>query len=275
MTPGSRLADNLREPARFPTARRLNAERVSLFGWTRAILLQLAHPLVAAGVAEHSTFRHDRLRAVRRLHATVRAMLALTFGDDRARDATLDGIRAIHRRVHGTLAEGVGPFPAGTRYSAEDPELVLWVHATLLDSVPLAYARLVAPVTEREHDAYCADAAEVAEALGARPDAIPRTRAALQAYLDQRYASGTLVVGPTARALAAVVLRPPLSGLIWPAAALNRLLTTGWLPDGIRIQYGLPWNAARARRLAMAEAAARRGRRLLPRRLALWPEARG
>jgi uncharacterized protein (DUF2236 family) len=247
---------------------------VSLFGWTRAILLQLAHPLVAAGVAEHSTFRGERLRAARRLHATVRAMLALTFGDGPARTAALDGIRAVHRRVHGTLAETVGPFPAGTPYSAEDPDLVLWVHATLLDSIPMAYARLVAPLTEGEHDAYCADAADVALALGARPHEVPATQTALQAYLDRQYASGALTVGAEARAVAATVLHPPLGAAIWPATALNRLVSTGWLPTSIRTQYGLPWNATRARRLASAEVAIRRARKLLPRRLAYWPEAR-
>ena len=60
---------------------RINAERFVLLGWGRAILLQFAHPLVAAGVAEHSSFRESGAAAVRRLHLTVKAMLALAFGD--------------------------------------------------------------------------------------------------------------------------------------------------------------------------------------------------
>ena len=261
-------------PARYPVARRLNAERVGLFGWSRAILLQLAHPLVAAGVTEHSTFRWGRLQAAVRLHHTVRAMLALTFGDDPAREAALGGIRTIHRRVHGRLPAAVGPFAAGTPYSAEYPELVVWVHATLLESIPLVYERLVAPLSEAEHDAYCAEAADVAVALGALEAAVPRTRAALRAYLADTYASGRIVVGPQARELASAVLAPPLSALVWPAAALNRLVTSGLLPLNIRAQYGFPWSTRRERRMQIALAGLRRMRQVAPRRLAWWPEAR-
>ena len=209
-----------------------------------------------------------------RLHHTVRAMLALTFGDDPARRTALDGIREIHRRVHGRLPDAVGPFAAGTLYSAEDPELVLWVHATLLESIPLVYEHLVAPLSVAEHDAYCAEAAEVAVALGAPDAAVPRTRAALRAYLAAIYASGRLVVGPQARELGSTVLSPPLSSLVWPATALNRLVTTGLLPAHIRTQYGLSWGTARERRLRAALVTLRRTRRLTPPHLALWPEAR-
>ena len=114
-------------------ARRVNAERVLLLGWSRAVLLQLAHPLVAAGVAEHSTFRGGRLTAAKRLHQTVHAMLALTFGDDAQYAVAISKIRAIHRRVHGRLRAAVGPFPAGGPYSAEGPALLLWVQATLVE----------------------------------------------------------------------------------------------------------------------------------------------
>src|SRR5688572_4623560 len=78
---------------RLDIAHRVNAERVVLLGWGRAILMQLAHPLVAAGVYEHSSFRATPWAAASRLHATVRAMLALTFGTDAEREHALHGIR--------------------------------------------------------------------------------------------------------------------------------------------------------------------------------------
>src|SRR5688500_1347692 len=115
---GRASVPNIPEPL---ISRRVNAERIVVLSWSRAILLQLAHPLVAAGVAEHSSFRHGRLTAAKRLHQTIRAMLALTFGDDRARTRALEGIRGIHRRVHGQLSTAVGIFPEGAPYSAEDP----------------------------------------------------------------------------------------------------------------------------------------------------------
>ena len=75
-------------------ARRINGERVVVLGWTRAILLQIAHPLIAAGVHEHSRFRESPWAAAERLHSTIRAMLALTFGPEDATSRALEGILA-------------------------------------------------------------------------------------------------------------------------------------------------------------------------------------
>jgi uncharacterized protein (DUF2236 family) len=256
-----------------PVSRRVNAERVSLFGWSRAILLQLAHPLVAAGVAEHSTFREGRLTAVRRLHHTVGAMLSLTFGSNADRETTLDSINAIHRRVKGTLRESTGPVAAGTRYSAEDPALLLWVHATLLESIPLVYERLVAPLSDADRDRYCLEAEPVVQALGAREGA-PRSWADLRSYLDRMYSSGEIVVGKEARALAAAVLRPPFAPLVAPAARVNWLLTVGLLPPSIRAQYGFTWTPSDERALERWTVIIRGIRRWLPDAVALWPESR-
>jgi uncharacterized protein (DUF2236 family) len=202
-------------------------------------------------------------------------MLTLTFGGAHDREAALSRIMAIHRRVNGTLPDPVGPFPAGTRYSAEDPELLVWVHATLLESIPLAYELFVAPLSGADRDAFCRESASVARALGVPEGMAPRSWAALHERLARTYASGRIVVGPTARQLAATVLDPPLVGLILPATYLNRLLTVGLLPPDIRAQYGFEWNARRERRLRAATRLVRAARRAMPDRLALWPEARG
>lgn len=245
-----------------------------LFGWGRAILLQLAHPLIAAGVAEHSTFRGGARATAARLHHTIRAMLALTFGDPSAREETLEHIRGIHRRVHGRLTVRVGPFPEGTSYSAEDPDLLLWVHVTLLDSIPLVYERFVAPLGEADRDAYCREAADTAIALGARDGDVPRSWADARAALEDTYASGRLAVGSQAQALADAVLAPPMPAPVRPLWAANRLITVGLLPPFIRGQYGLAWDDTQERRLQRAVALIRRTRRVMPRAIALWPEAR-
>src|SRR5262245_33757966 len=153
-------------------SRRINAERLLLVAWLRAILLQFAHPLIAAAVADHSTFRGSTTGAFARLRQTLDAMLALTFGTELEREEAVEGIRAIHRRVHGALAEPSGQFSAGTSYSAEDPRLLTWVHATLIESMVLVYEELIAPLTEPERDRYCEDAAELAVALGVSPSAV-------------------------------------------------------------------------------------------------------
>ncbi len=255
-------------------AQRINAERVALFGWGRAILLQLAHPLVAAGVADHSSFSEGPIVAARRLHGTVHAMLALSFGTPAEQARAIAGIRAIHDRVHGTLRETTGVFPAGRVYSAHDPDLLLWVHATLIESVVIVYDALVAPLGERDRDTYCAEAAGVAVALGARPEAVPPTWAGIGRYLDGMYASGRIAVGADARRLATVVLSPPLAALAWPVAGWNRVVTTGLLPADVRRQYGFAWTDRDRKRFQRAVARLRRLRRALPRRLAWWPEAR-
>jgi uncharacterized protein (DUF2236 family) len=202
-------------------------------------------------------------------------MLSLTFGTDAQRHATLDGILAIHRRVNGQLPVAVGPFPAGTRYSAEDPALVEWVHLTLLESVPLIYDVFVAPLSDEDRDAYCAEAAWVAKALGARPARIPLTWADAQRALQEAYHSGAITVGPQARELAATVLAPGIGRLMPPAAWLNRLVTVGLLPPHVREQYGFAWTPRRQRALDRAVPLVRAARRRAPDAVALWAEARG
>jgi uncharacterized protein (DUF2236 family) len=261
-------------PSAPPISHRVNAERLAVLGWGRAILMQLAHPLVAAGVYDHSSFRATPWAAAQRLHATIHAMVSLTFGTDAEREHALHGIRTIHRRVHGTLPEAVGPLPAGTCYSAEDPALVLWVHATLLESIPLVYERVIAPLTSAQRDAYCDEAAWVAIALGAREEQVPRTAGAVAAYLAEMYASGVITVGPQARELAAAVLSPRIGRLAPPVAGLHRLITAGLLPAHLRDQYGLPWSPRHDRRLARGLALSGALRRAVPRRLAIWPAAR-
>jgi uncharacterized protein (DUF2236 family) len=252
----------------------VNAERLTLLGWSRAILLQLAHPLVAAGVAEHGTFRSTALAPITRLHHTVRAMLTLAFGDPAARDRTLDVIRSIHRRVHGVLAQPVGRFGAGTPYSAEDPALLLWVHATLLDSMVLAYDHVVSPLSTSERDAYCEEAAPIAGALGARDDEVPRTWEALGRYIETMISSGTVTVGAEAKQLAQHVLAPKIFLLVWPAARVNRFVTIGLLPPPLRTQYGFAWSERDERRLERLLKMIRKARCGVPDWAALWPQAR-
>lgn len=255
-------------------ARDVNAERLALAGWPRAILLQVAHPLVAAGVADHSAFRDSPLASVQRLRHTVGAMLDIVFGDPVQQESAIEGIRAIHRRVNGTLRQAVGIFPAGTPYSAEDPDLLLWVHVTLVASIVGAYEALVRPLGPDERDAYCRQTAAVAVALGARPAEVPQDWPALEAVIARAIESGIVQVGPDGQAIADAMLRGSVSMAAGPIGWGMRRLTIGWLPPALRQQYGYRWDARASRRLAWLERQIRRGRRALPDRLALWAVAR-
>jgi uncharacterized protein (DUF2236 family) len=255
-------------------AHRINREAIVVLGWGRAILLQIAHPLVAAGVAEHSDFRGGVAGYARRTHRTVGAMLRLTFGTEREARQTADRINAIHDRVHGTLREPAGVFPAGTRYSARDPELLRWVHATLLDTLPLTYDLFVAPLTREHKDRYCAEAAAVGPLLGIPDALLPRSVSEVDTYLEQMFASGQIHVSGTARMLAQHLLAPPLGLAGLPLAGLLRLVTVGLLPPSIRAGYGFEWSDREARRFHRAVRWLRRIRWLLPALLREWPAAR-
>jgi uncharacterized protein (DUF2236 family) len=256
-----------------PVARKINREAVVVLGWGRAILLQLAHPLVAQGVADHSDFSSGALGYAQRARHTISAMLSLTFGTDAEAQTTADRINTIHDRTHGTLKDPAGVFPAGTRYSARDPQLLAWVHATLLDSLPLAYERFVGPLTIAEKDRYCEEATSVGPLLHIPHELLPKSDRELRRYLDAMYRSGEIHVTPTARDVAGQLLTP----VAWPAAHLlapGRLATIGLLPPPIREAYGFTWDASDERAFKRLTTMVRKARGLLPAALREWPAAR-
>lgn len=248
---------------------KVNREVIVVAGWGRAVLLQLAHPAVAAGVHDHSTFRGSLRSSVRRLHSTVDAMLALTFGDTEQMIAAAAGINAIHDRVRGCVREG-----AGDAYSAHDPVLQRWVHATLLESIPLMYERLVGPLTLRERDRYCSEAAIMEPLLGMPAGWLPRDSAQLDAYMREMLAGGIIGVTDTSRALARAVLYPPRWYVAWPAFRAMQVLTIGSLPPSIRRAYGFEWRARDERAFARWTSLLRTSLRLLPPLAREWPAAR-
>ena len=257
-----------------PLSWTIHREVVLLLGWGRAILMQFAHPLVACGVAEHSAFRSEMLGGWRRLHRTLGAMLALTFGGEEAARRSAARINAIHDRVHGRLPRAEGVFAAGTAYSACDPALLGWVHATLVDSFLLAYERYVRPLSPAERDAYCAESAGIEPWLRVPAGALPRTAADLDAYVSSRLAGGEIHVTDTARDLARGVLHPPASAPLWPGLAVMRLVTSGLLPQSLREAYGLPWGPRRDAAFRASTALIRTLLPLTPAVVRQWPAAR-
>ncbi len=257
-----------------PVARRLHREVVLLAGWGRAILLQIAHPLVAQGVAEHSGFLRDRRSPWARLARTVDAMLAFTFGTPEEAARAAAGINAIHDRVRGRLREPQGGFPAGTAYTATDPALLRWVHATLVDSSLLAYELYVGPLTPEERGRYCAEASAIEPLLRIPAGFLPRSTEELRRYLTGMLASGEIAVTDTARALAREIVSPPVPRLLAPLVALARLPTIGLLPPAVREAYGFRWDARREAALRRSARLARALLPLVPPPLRYWPAAR-
>jgi uncharacterized protein (DUF2236 family) len=253
---------------------KVHAERVVLAGWGRAILLQLAHPLVARGVWEHSAFRREGWGRLRRLRRTLSAMLTLTFGTPEEVARVAGVINGIHDRVHGELPGSHAIFASRTLYTAHDPALLSWVHATLVDSFLLTYELFVAPLSADERDRYCAESCAIEPLLGIPLGSLPRTTVALAEYMARMHASGAISVTDTARTLARDIVSPPAFLIGRPLFWLARFPTVGLLPPAIRAAYGFSWDERRARVLSLMAVTSRRLLPFFPPFLRHWRAAR-
>lgn len=244
---------------------RVDGEVLVLAGGTCALLMQLAHPAVAAGVAQHSDFRSDPFARLRR---TLTASYAVVFGTARRADAALRRIDAIHAVVRGNIPE------TGEPYRAKDPQLLLWVHATLVDTAIRVYDRYVAPLSPTEQQAYHAESRQIAIRLGVPEGSVPHTLDELRAEMLRLMADGTVSVSDTARSLAPAVLYPSAfpPRAAWDAA---HLVSISVLPEPIRRGYGISWSRARESGMRQAAAASRRLLPMVPALLRRVPQARG
>ena len=154
-----------------PIRRIGNTPLTPFLGGGPAVLLQVAHPLVAAGVVQHSDFRHDLWR---RLIRTLGALYLITYGSKEEADRAGQAVQAVHEHVRGETLDRLGRFPAGTRYSASDPELQLWVHATLVESSLAAYQRFVRRLAREEQERYYREMSVVAQLFGVPANVLPR-----------------------------------------------------------------------------------------------------
>jgi uncharacterized protein (DUF2236 family) len=250
---------------------RVHREMTLLLGGGRALLLQIAHPLVAAGVAAHSRFEREPLQ---RLWRTLDLTLTTVFGTAGEALAAVRQVERVHAHVHGELADAVGPFAAGTRYDANDPALLFWVHATLVDSAVSAYEHLVAPLGAAERTALYSESQISARLFGIPQALIPPRWTAFHGYMRDMIGGPTLAVGPASRTIAAGLLSPPLPFGLRQLAASTRLFTIGLLPPAIRRRYGYVWTPTHARALRAVTTAIRAGLPVLPGIARTFPHAR-
>jgi len=235
----------------------------------RALLMQLAHPKIAAGVAEHSNFRDDPLG---RLYRTMRAMWSIVFDPTAAARTALQRVNDIHGKVHGTVP-ATEPGCGGTPYDAFEQPLLLWVHATLVDTAIVAYELVIKRLTEEEKPRYYEDSKNLARLFEIRDAMIPGSLAEFNLYMDKMLAGPELAVGPTAKTLARDILYPR-PWLLRPGGPLFRLMTAGLLPQRLRQDYEIPWDGRRARNFRRASAAFRRFLPMVPAPLRIVPQAR-
>jgi uncharacterized protein (DUF2236 family) len=229
---------------------RVNREAALLLGGGRALLMQVAHPLVAAGVADHSDFESDPLR---RLNRTMDLSLALSFGSP-------DEVRAAARQINRTHERVTG---AG--YQALDPELLLWVQATLIDSALLTYRTFIGHLSDEDAETYYQEAKPIGALLGIPHQRFPRSLGDFDAYVAAMLA-GPAQPDATSRRLAGLVLRPPIRRVPAALFAPVEAITAGLLPEGLRRAYGLRWGGP-------SRALFRAARAALPKLLAATPQS--
>jgi uncharacterized protein (DUF2236 family) len=218
--------------------RKLGGESIILLGGGRALLMQIAHPQVARGVAEHSNFQRGRWQ---RLLRTLRPTYAIAFGTREQALTAAAGVNRLHTGV------------VGTGYAATDPELLRWVLATLIDTTLSSYERFVRPLRSGEAEAYYEDMLSFGELLDVRRESMPAGLEEFRAYVEQTVAS--LEVTDAARGLVEEIFRAgPVS---WPLFGTMQQLTAGLLPSRLREQFGFSWGPKRQAALDALSAVSR------------------
>lgn len=256
--------------------RTIYRERAVVLSGQRALLMQAAHPLAVFGLLSHSSALDEPYD---RLARTAETMNTIAFGSRGDADRITRRVRAMHRRVRGALPEQIGPYPAGTPYRADDPELLLWVLFTLVDSALVVYRRYVRSLSPAQEAAFWEDYKVVGRLFGLRERDMPATLADLDAYRTRMLEGDQLLVTDWAKSRARmIVLAPPVPLLARPLLETINFVTVALLPDLIREQYGFsPLPPALMRKALVAGGAdyvKRAVMPFLPSRVRLVPSAR-
>lgn len=207
---------------------RVNGDVTSMMvGGVTALLLQMLHPAVLAGVWDHSNFRTDMLGRLRR---TARFIAVTGYADRAQALAAIAQVRAVHDRIEGTL-------PDGTPYRASDPDLLAWVHVSEMVSFLDAWIRYAEPdMLMSEQDRYFAEMAMIGEMLGA--EAVPHSRAEAVALIDKMRPA--LTATHRTREVAHLVLNQPArSAASAPIQAMVFQAAVDLLPRWARDMHGL------------------------------------
>ncbi len=216
--------------------RQVHRERAMALAGPRALLMQAAHPLAVSGLLAHSSALEEPYE---RLMRTAEVMSTVTFGSRAEADRVTRRVRSMHGRVSGTLKHPAGRFEAGTAYRADDPQLLLWVLYTLVDSAIVVYRKYVGALGDAEQALLWADYKVVGRLFGLRATDMPRDLEDLRAYGDEMLAGDTLHVNEWARTRArAIVLEPPAPLAARPLVEAVNFVTVALLPDRIRREYG-------------------------------------
>ncbi len=245
----------------------INKEAAVLLGGLRALLMQIAHPAVGQGVADHSNFKEEPFG---RLFRTLKIVMMIAFGDRNDAQQAAKFLGRIHKHVRGAM-------PASTdanEYDARDPDLQFWVFATLVESSIFMYDLLIRPLSPAECEQYYKENLRVADLLGIPDEVRPTSYADFDAYMKQMMNGAAITIGDTGRELAQDILYPNIRFMIKPMFEPSRILTVGMLPVVLRRKFGFNWGNGSERLFRLLLGGIRLFIRITPVALRTLPQAR-
>ena len=216
---------------------RVNREAAIFLGAGRALLLQLAHPWIAAAIEQHSdTFANP----IGRFHRTFSTVFTMVFGTLEQSLAAARRLHSRHAAINGALQSAAGPFAAGSSYCANDVSALRWVHATLWETAPIAYELVLPALTQDQRERYYAEGRLFAALFGISTQHLPPDWTSFSAYVEMMTRSSTLTVTESARVMAHRLLAGADTWLPIPSGyeALTAALLPPRLPDAFGLRYG-------------------------------------
>jgi uncharacterized protein (DUF2236 family) len=253
-------------PAGESVLRRIHGERaVGLNYGQRALMIGAAHPVNFIGTQANT---RSGSRPFLRLAHTAKVFETVFFGTRAEADQALAFVERLHHRVSGELTEAAGRWPAGTSYSAFDPQLMLWTVAVIADSAEAFYETFVRPLSPAEQEALWGDYVRFGELFGMPREAAPASYREFRDYWEGMWSGGDLHLTDEAREVAlAIAFEIPLPRYLHPPRELHNLVLAGTLPPRVRELFGIRWSAWHAAAFRSAVAGMRAARPLTPRRL--------
>ena len=222
-----------------------------------ALLLQVSHPTVGAGVAEHSNFKEDPWG---RLLRTLDYSYAMVYGGPEVASRTGRRVWAMHQAIKGTRPDGVP-------YDAREPEAYGWVHATLVQSIVAGSERFARRMSSDEIEAFYAGWRRIGRLIGVQDEALPEDWSGFREYFERMVSTRLQDTEAVQDVIAALgdPTRPPvplLPDALWKAATLpltrlSMLGTIGLLPPVLRERFGVSWSDRQATELRALAAASR------------------
>jgi uncharacterized protein (DUF2236 family) len=251
--------------------RRVHGERaVGLNYGQRALMIGAAHPVNFIGTQASTRSAN---RPFLRLAHTAKVFETIFFGTRAEADQALAFVERLHQRVRGELPEAAGPWPAGTSYSAFDPELMLWTVAVIADSAEVFYETFARQLTAREKDALWRDYVRFGELFGMPREVAPDSYRGFRAYWDEMWSQdGPLHLTPAARDVAlAIAFEIPVPRYLHPQREVHNLVLTGTLPARLREFFGLRWTLAHQAAYTAVVRGLRAARPITPRSIRRGP----